>query len=259
MKKILLLILFVWVLLPINVNAQIDDNPIDKMAKALYQNEMLSYRFLRDFSFIKTNTFKQKALIDMDKSLAKFDENLSYIVINLPEDKDVKEDFVKLQNYWNRYRISITNYKQKNYEVLLKKTAQIKNLIAKLTEDLLLKMRTYDQNKKTLSYLKRLTVNQKDADKLAISYMFYKGLKLGDKDNFYDIDLSDSHKKLKKIAKKNKNISVSILADLHANITMINGIFNREGYHPKMFYANLNNYSRKNYQLFKALIQQLKN
>ncbi len=258
MKKILLLILLALVSFP-QVNAQIDDNPIDKMAKALYGNDMLTYRYLRNFGFIKTNSFKQKALIDMDKSLAKFDDNLSYIVLHLPEDKDVKEDFLKLQNFWNRYRISITNYDQKNYEVLLNKTEQFRKLIKKLSEDLMPKMRTYDQNKKILGYLKKLTNNQKDIDKLGISYMFHKGLTLGNKENFYDINLSDSHKRLKKIAKKNKNVSVSILADLHANIKMIAGIFNRKGYHPKMFYANLNNYTRKNHKLFIELIGQLKN
>jgi len=144
MKKIIFTLLLLLSIT--HGHSQINNNPFDHLSKSLFENELLSNRFLRNFTLIKTNTYKKRALIDMDQSLAMFDDNLSYIILHLPESGDVQENFMKLQNLWNLYRIYVTSYEKSNYAALIKKTKKLEELISDLRKEILENHDRYSQN-----------------------------------------------------------------------------------------------------------------
>ncbi len=258
MKKqyILMLVLFMG-LYTQNINAQISDNPIDVLVEKLYQNELLSNRFLRNFAFIKTNTFKKKTMLDMDKSLAKFDDNLSYIILHLPYDRKVKEDFLKLQNFWNIYRLNVTDYESERYHSLILKTRKLEMLIKQLNKAILDKHPAYSRNKKQI-YLASLAVdNAKNIDKLAAAYVFKNGLNYPQVYDELEINTSDLKKNLKKIGKYEalKGKADSLLFDLKSTINAINDLINKGQYKPKMMYAYTNAYTKITFKLLDIILK----
>ncbi len=259
MKKYLLL--FITILtLSFDGKAQIDDNPIYILSEKLYQNEMLANRFFKNFVFIKTNTFKKKALLDMDKSLAKFDDNLSYIILHLPENKDAQENFIKLQNFWNLYRIAITNYEQKNYKSLINKTRKFNKMLVKLTSSVLHKHPKYAHHKKMMEMAQHVADNQKNIDNIAIAYVLKGGLEMEDAYNYFDISFGDLKKGLKKLG-KNKTIAAKatgIVNDLRITLESIKDLYDKDGYKPKMMFSNINNYAKKSFKLLDFIINNLK-
>jgi len=258
MKKYIVIISLLF--LSLTGFSQVNENPIETLSEKLYQNEMLSNRFFRNFVFIKTNTFKKKVLADMDKSLAKFDNNLSYIILHLPYDKKVKEEYIKLQNYWNIYRINITNYDNKNYKSLIGKSKKLNELISNLTTSILKKHRQYNTHKKMIEMAQYTTDNVKTIDNIAIAYVLKNSLNVHNAFDYFDIDYGSLKKGLKKIG-KNKIISstsADLIADLKTNLQSIQSLVEKKDYIPKMMYSNVNNYTKKSFKLLDIIIKNIK-
>ncbi len=254
--KIIILI-FAINFLSVPAFSQIPDNPIKELSEKLLQNEMLSYRFFRNFVFIKTNTFKKKTMADMDKGIALFDNNLSYIVLHLPEHHKIQQDFLKLQNFWNIYRLNITNFEKDNYQSLIVKTKKLHKFIHQLNSDILDKHPGYSTNKKPIELAKLAIENSKKTDAIAIVYVLQKGLNFPDAINYFDVDMISYKKNLKKIGKfKALNPKAkSLIDDLKAILESIKILLQKENFNPKMMYAYSNTFGKKNFKLFNYLIQ----
>jgi hypothetical protein len=242
------------------IKAQINDNPVDVLATKLYENELLSNRFFRNFVFIKTNTFKNKAMSDMDRSLAKFDDNLSYIILHLPYDKEVKDDYLKLQNFWNVYRLNITNYNSENYKRLISKTQRLEKLITELNKKILSKHPDYSAHKSLISLASLAVENGKNVDKMATAYILKYGLNVADAYNYYEFDFSGLKKNLKKI-RKNKLLQGKVndlVTDLNTTVDSIKTLIEKDKYNPKMMYAYVNAYTKKTFKLLHVIMQLVK-
>ena len=238
-------------------NAQITDNPINKLVEKIYQNDLLSTRFLRDFALIKSNTFKKKTISDMDKSIAMFDDNMSYIILHLPDDRKIKENFLKLENYWNIYRLHITNYESEKYSSLVLKSEKLGHLIYLLSKEIPNKHKGYSKNKKPITLVDLAVENNKNIDKMLTAYIFKSGLKHPEVIDQMDFTLDDLKRNLKKI-KKYKALNGKandLISDLSNTIDAINSLLKKDKYNPKMMYAYVNSYSKKNFKLIDMIIQ----
>ena len=257
--QIIILTLFIgFNILPLD--AQISDNPLNILSEKLAQNELLSNRFFRDFVFIKTNTFKKKSMADMDKSVALFDDNLTYIILHLPYNRKVKEDFLKLQNFWNIYRINITDFEKDNYESLAEKTHRLKKYIKQLNKDVLDKHPEFSKNQKSIEKAQLILDNGKNTDAIAAVYVLENALNIKDADSYFNFDLKSMKKNLKKIGKskilnqKTKNLAV----DLKTTLESIGILLKKEKFNPKMMYAYNDSYTRKTFKLLRYIIETIK-
>jgi hypothetical protein len=193
----------------------------------------------------------------MDKSLAMFDDNLSYIILHLPFDRKVKEDFLKLQNFWSIYRLDITNYDNEKYKSLAVKTRKLQHLIYQLNKDILNKHDGYSKNKKAITLISLAVDNNKNIDKLAAAYNFKYGLKhpeVLESMIFTQDDLKRNLKKIKKY-KVLKGTADDLLADLNNTVDAINSLLQKGKYNPKMMYAYVNFYSKKTFKLIDMIIK----
>jgi len=236
--------------------AQITDNPIDKLVEKIYQNDLLSTRFLRNFAFIKTNTFKKKAMLDMDKSIAMFDNNLSYIILHLPDNNKVKDDFLKLQNFWNIYRLDVTNYESEKYKSLSNKTIKFQQLINQLKKDVINKHNSYSRNKKAITIIDLAVKNNNNIDKLIISNLFKSGLNQPEVIKPMNFTSNDLKRNLKKI-KKNKALkgkADDLILDLNNSVDAINSLLEKDKYKPKTMHAYVNFYSKKTFKLLEMIM-----
>lgn len=258
MKKLLLYLFIIGSLW--STHAQINDNPINLLSEKILQNELLTNRFLRDFVFIKTNIFKKKILVDMDKSLAKFDDNLSYLILHLPQNSETKEDFIKLKNLWNIYRITITNYDKKNYKNLILKTRKLNKLFIKLKKDILSAHKDYDANKKLLELAGYAVENEKMMSGLATAYVLKGGLDMPEAFDYFEKDFGLMQKHLKKIG-KNKALQAStadLITDLKNDLKSVQALLEKENYNPKIMFSNVNSYSKKSFKLLSIILQNIK-
>ena len=258
MKQLYIIILTIFIGLTISpVNAQISDNPLNVLSEKLLQNELLSNRFLRNFTFIKTNTFKKKSMADMDKSIALFDDNLSYIILHLPYDNKIKEDFLKLQNFWNIYRINISDFEKDNYKSLVNKTRRINKYIEQLNKDIFNKHREYSKYKKRIELAQLAVYNGKKTDGLVVAYLLKHAVNFNDP-GYFDVDLGTMKKNLKKIGKfKRLNPKAkALIPDLTTTLESINRLLEKEKFNPKMIYAYDYSYANKTFKLLKNLFNQ---
>ncbi len=259
MKKIIF-ILFLLSTISIGYS-QVGNNPFDRLTKSLFENELLSNRFLRNFVLIKTNTYKKRALIDMDQSLAKFDDNLSYIILHLPKDKNIEDDFMKLQNLWNVYRIHISDYQKTNYASLVHKTKKLEELLTNLRSNILEEHKRYKLNSNTIKPIVLMVDNAKKIDKLLTYYILTNGLKSQKTPLYSTIDFGDLYKNLKKVSKykyKTKDAN-EIITDLNNSLKMMKSLIDKIGYKPKMLFSDVNNYSKKTFLLFTRFMSTIKN
>ena len=257
MKQLHIIILTLLIGLNIHpISAQVSDNPLDVLSEKLLQNELLSNRFLRNFVFIKTNTFKKKSMADMDKSIALFDDNLSYIILHLPYDIKVKEDFLKLQNFWNIYRINISDFEKDNYKSLVNKTRRINKYIEQLNKDIFNKHPDYSKYKKSIEIAQLAVYNGKKTDELVTAYILKYAINF-DETGYFDIDLGTMRKNLKKIGKfKHLNPKAkALIPDLITTLESISRLLEKEKFNPKMIYAYDYSYANKSFKLLKNLIQ----
>jgi len=260
MKKQLFFFLFIYFSLFSNGIAQVDDNPIGTLSEKLLQNELLSNRFLRNAVFIKTNTFKKKALADMDKSLAKFDDNLSYVILHLPYAREIKDDYLKLQNMWNVYRLKVTDYENPNYKSLVVKTRKLTDQLRLLNKSILKKHKAYSKNKKVFEETQYVLENGIMADNIATAYVLKNGLNFPDAYGYFDIDFGQMKKNLKKLGKYEpvKKQDKDILVDLNTSIEAFESMMNKSSYNPKMMYSTVNSFSKKSFKLLNNILQNLK-
>ncbi len=260
MKKQLFFFLLTFFSLLAPAIAQVNDNPINVLSEKLLQNELLSNRFLRNAVFIKTNTFKKKALSDMDKSLAKFDDNLSYIILHLPYDREIKDQYLKLQNLWNVYRLKVTDYENLKYKSLVVKTRMLEEQISDLNKSILREHPAYSRNKKAFEEAKYVIDNGKMVDKIATAYVLKNGLNFPEAFNYFDIDFGELRKNLKKLRKYEpiKKNAADLLLDLNTNIQAMEAMMNKTAYNPKMMYSTVNSYSKKSFKLLDYILQTIK-
>ncbi len=260
MKQIYLLIFTIFIGINYSpVNAQISDNPLDVLSEKLLQNELLTNRFLRNFIFIKTNTFKKKSMADMDKSIALFDDNLSYIILHLPYDIKIKNDFLKLQNFWNIYRVNITDFEKDNYRSLVVKTQRLGKYIKQLNKDIFNKHPEYSKFKKRIEIGQLAVHNGKKTDEIAIAYVLKYAINFSEL-SFFNIDIGNMRKNLKRIGKfKHLNPKAkALIPDLKTTLESIDRLLEKEKFNPKMMYAYDYSYTNKTFKLLKYLIQTTK-
>jgi len=257
MKKIFysLIILLVF---SNSIIAQEDENPIRELSKRLYENEMLANRFLRDFSLAKSKVFKAKIMKDFDQSLARFDDNISYVSMHLPEDKNVRNKFMKLQGQWNIFRMAILDISRNNYKKLVNSTLMMEKECKTMREDILKKHPKYSDNKKVFKYIDYVVDNSKKVDLIITNYILKNQLGFPEIDNAIKVDFSAVKKNLKKLSKDKQLQQKSNLKDLYNSLEMIENTFNKKD-SPKLLYSNTKYFSKKNYLLFYDLIQQLQN
>ena len=241
--------------------AQVNDNPIGELSKRLMQNEMMSQRFFRNFVFIKTNTFKKKALADMDKSLARFDDNMEYFAMHLPADNtEIKEDFDKLNYFWSLYRLSITDYENSDYEKLIRKTKKFGKLMNEFITDMLQAHEDYGKNKKALNIALLDAQNIKDIDNIAASYVLKNAVDAYRDEKVFEVDFDGIAKRLKKIGKFKKTAALTreYVADLHNLLNMIKSTYYKNTYNPRMMFSNISGFSKKSYKILDIILNTIK-
>ncbi len=260
MKKQLFFFLLAFFSLLKPAVAQVNDNPINVLSEKLLQNELLSNRFLRNAVFIKTNTFKKKALSDMDKSLAKFDDNLSYIILHLPYDRKVKDEYLKLQNLWNVYRLKVTDYDDLRYKSLVLKTRKLTEQVNTLAKMILKNHKAYSRNKKAFEEAQYLIDNGNMVDNIATAYVLKNGLDFSEAYDYFNIDFGELRKNLKKLRKYEpiKKNAADLLLDLNTNVQAMEAMMNKTMYNPKMMYSTVNSYSKKSFKLLDYILQTIK-
>ncbi len=259
MKKTIFLLLIVFLTLNAgNVQAQIEEHPINEIAKKMAENEMFSLRFLRNFLYIKNNVFKQKAIKDMDLSIAKFDDNLNQLTLILPQDKKVEENYLKLQNFWNIYRLKITNYEDKNIEAIVNKTVRFRKLLFEFQQELIKTVPAYGDYKKNLKKIKKLAENEMEVEKIAIVYVLERGMGLEKiAKDYFDTNLGNVRNHLRKILKDKKLASElkEIYMDMSETVKNIEVLLNREAYQPKLMFSYIQTFSNKSFKLLDFLTQ----
>ena len=258
MKKTFLFILIA--VISLQAQAQVNDNPINELSLRLFQNEMLTHRFLKNFVFIQTNTFKKKTLVDMDKSLARFDDNLNYIVLHVPEKKEIQDDFMGLQEFWNVYRLFITDYENKNYKALVEKSKKFEKLTHKLTMNLLQEHPDYSANKKSINLALYDVENIKMLDKIATAYIMKGGLHVAKAYTYFNNDFDMIKKYLKKIAKYKKiaKFVAEDIEDLYTTLHSIETLYYDENYSPKIMYSQANAFTKKSYKILNIITNNIK-
>jgi len=241
-----------------SMSAQQDRVKFGTLLKGLFENEMLSQRFYKDFLLVKANINKTKAMSDLDKSMARFDDNLSYVASYVTSHKEIENDFTELQNYWNLLRMSMLDFDDDSYELQVSKLKNLDKLSINLLEKILKKDDLADTNSDQIKMMKLVTKNIRQADKILITYLLEKKFKQDLSDKF-DVDLSGVKKNIKKISKYNNHQFGKITKDLSNNVLTIESLLDNELYHPKILMSNLIIFSKKNYQIFSNLIGSLKN
>jgi len=256
MKKIILISLLV--LANLVSYAQADDNPIKELSQRLLQNEMLSQRFFRDYVFIKTNNFKKKALLDMDKSLARFDDNMNYFSSHLPQDPDVREDYEKLQGFWNVYRLRITDYDKNQYGKLIAYTKKFDELMNRFLSDMIEEHKDYSRHKKTINIAILDAENIKAIDNTASTYILKNFLEMSE-DDLFSIDFDEIKKRLKKIGKFKPVAQQTheYITDLYQTLNAIEKNYYKEDYNPKMMFSFVSAFSKKSYKILDIIINQI--
>jgi len=251
-KHIFLLMMYA---IPFLGTAQINENPINELSKNLAQNEMLSKRFYRNYLFVKSNIFKDKTIKDTDRSIALFDENLSSLSLFLPENKKVEDNYLKLHNFWNIYRLKVTDYEKTNYGNLARQTHKLTKLYGDFKTSLIKLHPEYGDYKKTLSKINRIVENESLLENVAINYLLTRGLNQPDAANYYPVDLGTVKKNLKKLAKDKKLDPQlkSTLKDMIEITRNIESLLERKSYHPKLMYSYIKNISNKSFLFIKNI------
>ena len=239
--------------------AQEDENPIGELSKRLYENEMLANHFLRDFVLAKSQVFKSKVMVDFDKSLARFDDNISYISMHLPKDKKIRDKYMSLQGQWNVYRMAIIDLSRDNYKKFVNSTLMMEKECRSMREDILSKHPKYGDNKKVFKYIDYVVDNTKKIDEVIINYVLKNQLNFPEIDKAIKIDFSHIRKNLKKLSKDKNLQGKTNLTDLNNSLNMVENIYKNKNDSPKLLYSNTKYFSKKSYLLFYELISQLKN
>jgi len=257
-KQILLLVVFITFTSK-TIQAQIEEHPINQVVKQMAENEMFSVRFLRNFLFIKNNIFKQKVIKDMDLSIAKFDDNLNQLTLLLPKDKKLEEKYLKLQNFWNIYRLKITDYEEKNIESIIAKTLQLNKLLSDFQDELIDKIPGYDDYRKQYKNIKKISEYEREIEKIAIVYVLSNGMKLEKIANkHFDTNLGSVKNHLRKLLKNKKipkELKENYYSDMSETVKNIEVLLNRKAYQPKLMFSYLQTFSNKSFKLMDYFTQ----
>jgi hypothetical protein len=255
MKKNIFFLTILWSMMFYHTNAQINENPINELAEKLAQNDMLTKRFFRNYLFVKSNIFTDKTIKDTDRAIALFDENLSALSLFLPDSKKVEENYLKLHNYWNIYRLKVTDYEKKNYLGLANSTHKFVKLNEDFQSSLIKLHPQYSSYKKTLGKINRITENENLIENIAINYLLKRGLNQPSAAQHYGVDLGSIKSNLKKLGKdKNLDPELKALVTDMVEITKnIDALLSRDSYHPKLMYSYVKNISNKSFQFIKII------
>jgi len=248
---------FILLFLSTSMIAQQDKVKFNTLAKSLFENEMLTYRFYKDYLLIKANINKKKAFADLDKSMARFDDNLSNVSAYLIE-KGYEIDLQELQNYWNLHRMTLLDFEDGNYNLQVSKLQNLDKLMIKLIEKVIKDEDLFDENSAGIKIIKLTTQNIRQSNKILIKYLLDKKFHQEVAEEI-DVDVSRIRKNLKKIGKFNSHRFASKISDLATNIDSIELLLDDNTFHPKMIMSNISIFSRKNYLIFSKLINSLKN
>ncbi len=255
MKKHIALFVFIFTLLPVHLRAQVNENPINTLVYNLAQNDMLTKRFYRNYLFVKSNIFKEKTIKDTDRSIALFDKNLSSLSLFLPHNKKVEDNYLKLHNYWNIYRLKITDYEKDNFGILARNTRKFVKLYDDFNISLIKLHPQYNDYKKNLSKVNKIVENEKLLEDVAINYLLTRGFNQKDAAQFFSIDMGTVRSNLKKLG-KDKKLSPELkdlLADMRETTKNIESLLSRDSYHPKLMYSYIKNISNKSFQFVKLI------
>ena len=252
-----LIISFIAFLLSANMVAQQDKVKFNMLTKSLLENKMLIYRFYKDYLLVKANINKKKAFADLDRSMARYDDNLSVISAYISYKKyDI--DLEKLLNYWSLHRMSLLDFENENYNLQVSKLVNLDKISTRLIEKVIKEEDLFDDNSDAIKVLKLLTQNIRQSNKVMIKYLLDEKFhqEIADK---IEVDLSKMKKNLIKIGKYNDRQFSSKVQDLITNIDSIESLIDDKTFHPKMIISNISIFNKKNYLIFSNLINILKN
>lgn len=255
MKKYLFFVIVFLSFFSYKLSAQINENPVNELVQNLAQNEMLTKRFYRNYLFVKSNVFKEKTIKDTDRSIALFDENLTALSLYLPDSKKVEDNYLKLHNYWNVYRLKVTDYENENYGMLARNTDKFVKLYEDFKTSLLKSHPDYSSYKKTLSKVNKIVENENLLENAAIDYLLKRGLNQPEAAQFFSVDMGTVKSNLKKLAKDKKldpELKTTVI-DMMEITKNIESLLSRESYHPKLMYSYIKNISNKSFQFVNTL------
>lgn len=254
MKKTYILLLLLFIGTGFTVRSQDVINPVNKLVQASYENKMFSYRLLMDYILVKNNVYQKKIINDIDKILARYDDNLLYIAKFAEKNKDTKKKFINLQLFWNDYRILFIDFDNTDLNKLIKYTDNFAKYNDELTLSVLETNKVKDKYKKQLETLDLLAVLNNQIDQLLINYF----LKNHTKNQLYNVDTKAIQKTLKKLSKTEtgKN-NINIIEDLKNTISVIESLYSKEN-NSKQMYSNVNYFTKKTFILMKQILSNIK-
>ncbi len=255
MKNNIFIFIFLLFIFPVASFAQVEENPIHELVNNLAQNDMLTKRFYRNYLFVKSNIFKEKTIKDTDRSIALFDKNLSAMSLFLPDNKKAEDNYIKLHNYWNVYRLKVTDYEKDNYGVLARNTHKFVKLYEDFNTSIIKLHPRYGDYKKKLSKVNKIVENEKLLENIAINYLLSRGLNKKEAAQYFPVDMGTVKSNLKKL-RKDKKLSPelkTLLADMHETTKNIESLLTRDSYHPKLMYSYIKNISNKSFQFVKLI------
>ncbi len=259
MKKIILFYLLFASVLNTQLNAQIEENPIDELAFKLGENSFLSYRFLFDFVNIQNNIFKDKAMKDLDMSIARFDENLTTFALALPDNSDVNKKYLELINYWNKYRLSITadNKDNVNYDKVISQTIYFNKMVLDFNSDFIKNHTKYSSIKKQEKELVKILNSTNEINKIGINYILDRGVNKKNVSNTLPADISVPMKHIKKLLKnkKLKDRDKERLIDMQETLKNVESLLNKKSYHPKLMFFYVKGLTQQGFEGLKFILR----
>jgi len=252
-KTIILLILIVFTR---QASAQNVINPVHNLIKSTYENNMFSYRLFRDYTLIKSEIYENKIMADIDNTLSRFDNNLSYMTHFVTDNKNTQKHYMNLQLFWNNYRILILDLDNVGVEQFFNQTEQFSKLNEELAASIIEKRKlnsTYKDEINTLNVLVTLT---NDIDKLLINYLYEN--ELSKKEQPYKIDIKSINKHINKLSKtKYGKINQPVINDLRDNLSIIESLYPVKN-NSKQMYSNINYFTKKIFILMNRVLSTIK-
>jgi len=254
MKKTI--IIFMLVALTGTLKAQNVINPVRNLIKSTYENNMFSYRLFRDFTLIKSEIYENKIMADVDNTLSRFDNNLSYMTHFISDEKDTQKHYMNLQLFWNNYRILILDSDNVNVQEFFDQTEQFSKLNEELTASIIDKRKLNSTYKNEINTLNILVTLTNDIDKLLINYLYKNELHI--KDQPYKVDTKSIYKQVSKLSKtKYGKSNLSIINDLKDNLSIVESLYPVQN-NSKQMYSNVNYFTKKVFILMNRILSTIK-
>ncbi len=254
MKKIIILV--IWIAFTGQIKAQNVINPIKNLVKSTYENNMFSYRFFSDYALIKNEIYEKKIMSDIDNTLSRFDNNLSYMTNFVSKDKNSQKHYMNLQLFWNDYRILILDPDNVDYKTMSEKTNEFKKLNEELSNSIIEKNKLDSSLKEQISALNILVNLTNSIDQLLINYLYNN--QYPEKDKLYKTDTKSISKQINKLAKtRYGRENKLIINDLNETLSLIESLYSSKN-NSKQMYSNTNYFSKKSFILMNRILSTIK-